>query len=387
MIKLQGFETDLVNDGESALEALLCEGAPKIAVIDWRMPGISGIEVIREIRELREDFVYCILVTGMSDPMDIEEGFNSGADDFLVKPATLTSIRQRLNIARRVINYDTDLAEARKKLTDYAISMKNLAEIRAKHLIHADRLATLGTLSAGIAHEINNPATFIAGNIQLMEKFWQLLLEKVSFPHDKQIDYILDEFPKMINDTASGVDRITRVVKSLKQYYQNDTRDQKKYFDIKEAIKESMDMCKFRLNKNVSVEVNFCDNPVKVMGEKNQIKQVIVNLLNNALDAVEQIPEKYIRITTEQHGDFLWLYLCDNGRGIPANAIPQLFDPFFSTKGSQNGTGLGLSVSKSIIENHGGELKCRLRDKGTCFCFSLPCREITEESGNIESPA
>lgn len=372
MIALIGFDCCVENDGKSALNTLLSSDSPPIAVLDWQMPGMDGIDIIKELRKQRNDYIYCILLTGRSEPEDIEAGFAAGADDFIIKPANLSSINHRLNVARRIMEYDIKTKSMQNELNNYAVSMKELAEERARQLIHADRLATLGTLSAGLAHEINNPATYIVGNVQIMKKSWQRLLEKIDIPEDTQSQYILNEFPKMLDDISSGIERITKIVASLKQYYKNNSSGRKILFNINEAIEESLEICRSRLSKNIRIEKILAEDLPDIKGEKNQIEQVIINLINNALDAMEKKSDKKLEIISEQKNDSIWFYLYDNGSGIPRNIMSKLFNPFFSTKGSQNGTGLGLSISKSIIEGHGGELKCISLDNGTCFYFSIP---------------
>ncbi len=372
MIELKGFECCLEANGTAALELLLSPEAPPVAVLDWQMPGMNGIDIIRELRRKCSDYIYCILLTGKSDPRDIEKGFEAGADDFIVKPANLSTIHQRLNVARRIMEYDIKARALQNELNKYADSMKLLAEDRAKQLIHADRLATLGTLSAGLAHEINNPATYIAGNIQMIKKSWKVILEKVEFPEDAQLDFILEEFPKMLDGAVNGIERITKIVSSLKKYYRKNPSEHKVLFTLDAAVQESLELCKPRLKHGINVEYNGGQSQAEVLAEKSQIEQVIINLINNAVDAMEMAQAPTMSIRLEEQEDFIWLFLSDNGSGIPKKIQARLFDPFFSTKTSENGTGLGLAISRSIIEDHGGKLLCKTLEVGTCFYFSLP---------------
>lgn len=375
MLEQEGFELVLAEDGLTALDILQQEDSPKIAVLDWRMPGLTGIEVIKELRKNQKDYVYCILLTAKTEKQDFEEGFNAGADDFLTKPINNSSIKQRLNVAKRIVQYELNEKQMRTEILNYANSMKELAEERAKQLIHADRLATLGTLAAGIAHEINNPTTFIAGNIQSLEKYWDVMIQKgcLSETDDRQIALITEHFPKIISGIRSGVKRITKIVSSLKSYARQDLEIKKENFNISEVIDDSLEICYNKIKYNVKVEKNIPETIVSAFGDRYQIEQVLINLITNAADAMGGRENSRILISCKQLDNRIKLEVKDNGPGIGEDIINKIFNPFFTSKSRHDNTGLGLSISKSIIEEHGGQLNAEnLPEGGAVFSFSVP---------------
>lgn len=379
----EGFEPIAVEDGSAALKILQQENCPKIAILDWQMPGLTGIEVLKELRKCQDYYVYCILLTARSEAEDFKIGFDAGTDDFLTKPIDTSLIKQKLNVAKRIIQYEINEGQMRSEIVKYADSMKELAEERAKQLVHADRLATLGTLAAGIAHEINNPSTFIAGNAQSLEKYWEALIQKGFFSEtkDQQVDVILEDFPKMISGIRSGVKRITKIVSSLKSYARQDLTIKKSPFDINEVVEEALEICHNKIKYNITVEKNIPDSVPFAFGDKYQIEQVIVNLITNAADAMNGKKNARLLISCQKNENMVQMEVKDSGPGISEDIINKIFNPFFTSKGRQDNTGLGLSISKSIIEEHGGQLNVKnAPEGGAVFYFSIPVAKKSEEN-------
>jgi len=165
-LKKMGHEIILAENGTIAWELIQQPDAPKTVILDWVMPGLDGHEVCKRIRSLSLPYRYIIMQTSKDSKEDIDSGFAVGVDDYLTKPLNPEALRHKLHVAERVLKYEY-------KLESYASQMESLAKERAKQLMHADRMATLGMLSAGVAHEINNPLTFISGNAQILEKAWK----------------------------------------------------------------------------------------------------------------------------------------------------------------------------------------------------------------------
>lgn len=371
----EGFEPIAVEDGLSALEILKQEDSPKITILDWQMPGLTGIEVLKELRKFQKDYVYCILLTARSDAQDFKVGFEAGTDDFLTKPIDSELIKQKLNVAKRIIQYEIDAKQMQDELLNYANSMKDLAEDRAKQLVHADRLATLGTLAAGIAHEINNPTTFIAGNVQSLEKYWDVIVQKgyLANTNDQQINLILEHVPKMVSGMRSGVKRITKIVSSLKSYARQDLVITKESFDIKEVVEEALEICHNKIKYNVKVETNIPESLPFAFGDKYQIEQVLINLIANASDAMSGRQNSKLIISALASDSMIQMEVKDNGPGIKEDIFNKIFNPFFTSKGRHDNTGLGLSISRSIIEEHGGQLNAKNNpDGGAVFYFTIP---------------
>ncbi len=268
-------------------------------------------------------------------------------------------------------------------------------------LIQAEKMSALGSMVAGIAHEINNPISFIYGNVAPAIEYIEDLLELVMLyqqhhsPPDLAIqkhlenidlDFLIEDLPKLLSSMKMGAERIREIVKSLRNFSRLD-EGEKKPVDIHEGIDNTLLILQHRLKSQsdrraITVEKDYGTLP-KIECYAGLMNQVFMNIISNAIDALEsdlnQNPETIkapvIRISTKISPDnnFLLISIADNGSGIPLEIQQRLFDPFFTTKPVGKGTGLGLSISYSIVEKHGGQLKCISEvGQGTEFLIQIP---------------
>lgn len=363
-LKKMGHQVVIAEDGLQAWEMAQQEDAPKIAILDWMMPKLDGIEVCKRIRTLPSPYRYVIMQTSKSDKADIEEGYTIGADDYLTKPLDPMVLRHKINAAERVLNYEA-------KIETYAKEMENIAKERAKQLIHADRMATLGMLSAGVAHEINNPLTFISGNAQTIEKAWKMVNKHLSTQDADVLDqfaFIMHEVPSMLSGVHNGVARISKIVSGLKRFARQEPL-KKASFSISQAVTNSIEFCGSKLRKGIQVETKLTESTV--FGDMQQIEQVLINFIMNAADAMVNQRDAKLIIHTWHDPKWVHVSIQDNGPGLPEKLLTALINPFFTTKAE--GTGLGLSISHGIITEHGGLLRaCNNADRGARFQFALP---------------
>lgn len=377
ILRADGHEVVEAADGKEALEELQRPGAPRIAILDWVMPKMDGLEVCRRIRSRAGwGYTYVLVTTARGERFDVEKGFDAGADDYLVKPLDMSDLRQRLRVAQRILAYEEQQEEGRRQMERLASEMQELAEERARQLVHADRLATLGTLSAGVAHEINNPATFIAGNAQTIERAWALVAPKIADDgSDGRVGMVVEEFPKMVKGIREGVARIARIVEGLKSYSRQGAVEMRP-FSLEEAVDACLALCRNALKQGVGVERKMPAGLPRAMGDIRQIEQVIMNLLTNAADALAGQPDARLSIEAALEGRFIRFAVTDNGPGMTPEAIARVFDPFYTTKGEGKGTGLGLPISKGIVEAHGGRMDAwNVAGGGAQFSFTLPMAE------------
>jgi C4-dicarboxylate-specific signal transduction histidine kinase len=284
----------------------------------------------------------------------------------------------------RTLQNEARLIEQNKLLDRFGNEMHELAEERARQLVHADRMATLGVMSAGIAHEINNSSAFISGNVQTLARVWDRLLKNIDqllqqqsqdLPDKQLFEFVLDEVPQMLDGMRLGVSRIHSIVKGLSDYSRNDSGDMAT-IDLPKCVDDALVICSNR-TKHVG-QVQVVPNPIQgcIVGIGSQIEQVLVNLLANAADAMEGQKNSCINITIQQVERNALIRVSDNGPGVKPEVVDRIFDPFFTTKGVGKGTGLGLAICSKIMANHDGRLYLdQTYDQGACFVLELPVQD------------
>ena len=371
-------EVVVAEDGNQAWELLQTEN-PKLAILDWMMPGIEGIELCRRIREKADcDYVYVILLTAKVEKEDIVAGLDAGADDYITKPFDREVLRSRVAVGARIVQYETLLAEKNDQLQRYGSEMGKLAEERSKQLVHAERMATVGLLSAGIAHEINNPATFIAGNVQTLGKFYEdvepILRERTQqdCENTEKLEFILHEMPKAVEGIRNGVRRISHIVTGLKSFCRKN-ENSVAACDINTCIEQALELCHNALKYHVTIEKDLADNLPGIMADSQQIEQVLINLFVNAADAMMEKGQGTLSIKTQSTDNSVVVKISDTGPGIPDDKLDDIWQPFFTTKPPDKGTGLGLFTVRGIIENHEGLLSLENKSSGGAeFTITLP---------------
>ena len=387
MLERWGHDVVQTVDGDEAWNALQQPDAPRLAILDWMMPGLTGIELCERIREHGGSrYTYVILFTAKDEEDDISKGFSVGVDDFLSKRFNRTHLMQRLTVAARVLAYSDEVARGKERLERYAARMEELAEDRARQLVHADRMATIGVLSAGVAHEINNPTTFISGNVQILRDCWPAISDRVeasltdSGDEDSRLRFVLDEVPKIHAGIAAGVERIAKIVNGLKSYAHPGS-DTTEPIDVNACVSQSLELCANRLKNEIEVEKHLADKLPVVMGDGQQIDQVLVNLIVNSADAMSSTSGGKLRIETAADDSGIRITIEDDGPGLPPEVIEQIWKPFFTTKEPGKGTGLGLSIIEGIVQSHGGTINAENRAGGGArFIITLPGKAPGEDS-------
>ncbi len=372
-----GYETEVFSDGESALSAIRRATKPVLALIDWSMPGADGVTVCKQvISDPPIHPVHTIIITSRDSNKDKAYALEHGAGDFIAKPFDPQVLRARVSVGVRLL---TTLMEHRKsnaRLLEYTKKIEIMAEERASQLVHADRLSTIGTLSAGIAHEINNPATFISVNISTLRRnaaiLANVLENECNETNRKRAAMFLRTLPEMLDEMDNGIARIREIVTGLKTYIYKSTQNSQG-FSINDCIENSLKLCYNRLKYNFEVQKMLNDVP-SVRGVSQQIEQVLVNLIINAADAIDDTGKKgSITISSQYRNGTVTVTVADDGPGIPKNDLNSVFNPFFTTKPVGKGTGLGLSISANIIREHRGTIDVENRPEGgTEFRINIP---------------
>ena len=266
-------------------------------------------------------------------------------------------------------------------------------EMRAAHealkrtqqqLLHSEKMASLGQLVAGVAHELNNPISFVLGNVHALSKYSERLRTYLAAMHAHETEAVLDDMrrklriehlladlPSLIEGTLEGAQRTADIVHGLKRFSAMDS-EERKPVNLVEVIERAIHWV--QKGRSAPVEVQWqAGETCTVMGSAGQLQQVMMNLLQNGFDAVGQREAPRIVVSLERADGTVRVTLRDNGPGIPPEHLLRIFDPFFTTKPVGKGTGLGLSISYGIVEQHGGRLSARNAEGGGAeFVLELP---------------
>ncbi len=274
----------------------------------------------------------------------------------------------------RIFGVSTDVTEYKKASIE--------RELHRLQMIQADKMATLGILVSGVAHEINNPNNYLMLNSKIIGRVWRdvlPLIEKhaAGNPHFKLADLDFREavtlLPDIIQGLFDGTMKIKRIVDSLRDYARNEPSDSKQKINLNKIVESSLVLLSNIIQKSTD---HFATHPAPdlpaVIGSAQQLEQVVINLISNACQALTQRTQKIEVYTLVERGDIL-LKIVDEGAGISSENIGKIFDPFFTTKRESGGTGLGLPISNNIIRNHNGSIDFTSEEgKGTTVVVRLP---------------
>ena len=348
-----------------SLGARLPDGeTPDVVLLDLSLGDTQGAATVRRARTATGD-VPIVVLTGDRNAESAVEVLREGAEDYLNKGA---------------FSRDALLRSVR-----YAIERHSLKA----RLSRADRLATVGHLAAGVAHEVSNPASFVLGNLLTLEQQLGRLkalaeraendLAPASRATTREMLTVLAEASALVEDNLVGIDRIAKVTREL-QSYSRLGRAQASQVDLNAVARQAAKLVRNSVRERATLVMELEPIP-DIVADATKLEQVVTNLLVNACHAIEpgSPSQNQIRITTRLldagSSSTIELSVEDTGCGIPAERVRDIFEPFFTTKPRDQGTGLGLSMAREIVQFHGGELTCSSAEgQGTRFTVSLPVR-------------
>ena len=358
LLELQGYSTLTAMSGEVALEIARLE-KPDLILLDWILPGVDGIEVCRKLKsDEATRGMMILLVTGQGSVDNRIEGLDAGADDFIPKPFKHPELLARIRSSLRLKSATDELTERNRQLVESQYE-----------LVRTEKIATIGLLASGIAHEFNNIMAGISGYAQLAKKNPKYM-------------------PQLVEVALTQAQRAQELTGSLSSY--NRRGEENSACDVQDVIHGALCLVKKEAESNgIEISLDIQKVPTAAISA-GQLQEVILNLLINGIHAIEARggitlsvkrsgPEKMIEITVG-----------DTGSGIPKENLNRIFDPFFTTKGAlgggrQEGTGLGLSVCYNIIQSRGGRITVESAPgMGTTFSIALP---IFEQAAGGAVPA
>ncbi len=358
-------------DGAKALE-LARKHKPDLMLLDLMLPEIDGLEVCKRLKDDPDTRnIKIVLLTARIDEGAKINALENGADDFLTKPFSRTEVETRLRNLLANAQLESDLRDRNASLET---ALADLREAQTS-LVQSEKLNALGSLAAGLLHEVNNPLNYVITALQLV----------------KQEPQIKDnaEIGEFFEDIDEGVERIRHIVSDLHAFAHPTELDKQQVFAIADAAETAV---RFTAHDCRGIEIEQGLDPShRMLGSQGHIVQVLVNLLSNACRAVNAVDEERdgrIAIRSEKHKDRISVFVRDNGVGMSDEIRQRVFDPFFTTRDVGQGMGLGLSVCHTIIKNHGGELAVKSEEgQGAEFRFDLPAAPVAsnEEERLLEN--
>lgn len=391
-------------EGVEAVEKAVKQNVPfAAAFIDMKMPGIDGAETSKRIWAI-DPRIKIIIVTAYSQytPDDIIRV--TGRDDifYLRKPFNPEEIRQFARALTNEWNLERERERLCHELEDLNKNLQKKVEEQTTLLIQSEKMASIGILAAGVAHEINNPISFVNSNLSaikkycvriegLLQKYKEIeaclsqgaadkvrpLLEEIKdFKEKKRIDFILGDIVGLAEESLEGTNRVLNIVKDLKTFSRVDEAELK-HIDLNESMDATLNIIWNELKYKAEIVKDYGDLPeVKCFPQK--ISQVFMNILMNAAQAIEEkgtitIVSRYLEKGRRVSDKHVEIKISDTGCGIAKKDISKIFDPFCTAKPEAQGTGLGLSITYDIIKAHGGNIMVESEEgKGTTFTISLP---------------
>ncbi|HLO50731.1 MAG TPA: response regulator [Kamptonema sp.] len=397
----QGYSVRKALNGKMALTAVKAV-LPDLILLDINMPGMNGYEVCEHLKQdINTSSVPVIFLSALDGVVDKVKAFKMGGVDYITKPFHLEEILARIKNQLEIQTLQTQLQEQNTKLE---VTLEELKTAQTQ-LIQKEKMLSLGVLAAGMAHEINNPISFISGNLTHARQYIKYLLKlitlyKEAYPipaaniqeviDEIDLDFIVPDLQKLLDSMQNGTERIRTTILALRIFSRLDESDIKGV-DIHEGLDSTLLLLEHRLHpedksSEIKVVKKYGNLPL-VTCYASQLNQVFFNLLNNAIEALNLESEEdrkssipTIWIGTElTDSETVLIRIKDNGIGIAEELQPRLFDPFFTTKSVGKGSGLGLLTSYQIIvEKHKGKITYYSSPgEGTEFAIEIPVNLLT----------
>ncbi|HEX8246407.1 MAG TPA: response regulator [Longimicrobium sp.] len=342
-----GYRVSVAEDGTRALRFLEEEGPPDLLLLDWMLPGVSGLEICHLARQRWDPLILPILmVTAKTDPESVYAAFDAGASDYVAKPFRPAELRARIAAHLRTRR----MVEERRRMED--------------HLRERDRLSTLGLLTSGVAHDLNNPLAVISAHAQI------LLRRSPDEATTSQYREILD-----------AVERCRHIAGDLLGFARRHPTERAP-LDVGEVVRATVELRRRDLELHgIRTSLAIDEGIPRIVGDRHQLQQVFLNIVVNAEQALRDRGKRLdVAVEVDEKHEAVTVRIGNDGPPIPPDALPHIFDPFFTTKTRDEGTGLGLAIGRRIVQEHGGEITADSGPAGTTFTIRLPVDTVPAAS-------
>ena len=395
LLREQGYDVRPAISGALALKTVRLE-LPDLILLDVKMPEMDGYEVCRQLKtDERTREIPVIFLSGLGEAIDKVRAFRVGGVDYITKPfqfeevlarvgthISLRSMQKHLEQAnelllrsheeleRRVEERTAEAIAMNERLKAEIIERKRQEEEARRHqekLFHAAKMVSLGTLVSGVAHEINNPTTFIMSNAPILQKVWKSIMPILDEFCDREGDFpvgnltyveVRDSIPALFAGILEGSQRIKKIVSELTDFARQKPQEFMEWVDINTVVTTALSLSSNLIkSKTNHFSVEYGKDLPPFRGSSQRIEQVVINLILNACEALRDRSEAVgVSTSYDPASGHVILEVRDQGMGIREEDLPHICDPFFSTKRDLGGTGLGLSISSKIVDDHGGTI-------------------------------
>ena len=409
------FQVIEADDGLSGIQTAHSEH-PDLILMDMSMPGLDGYEAttrIKGIDELKD--IPIVAVTAHAMKGDRERALAAGCDGYITKPIDIGTFVEQITgyldgkqeriesnkEASYLKEYSQKLVErleekvielsAYNEVLEEKVNEK-VIELQQAHeqLMQSDKMASIGQLAAGVAHEINNPIGYVNSNLSTLERYTANLLEVfdayqaiepqldsesksleklADLKRKVDMEYIRNDITNLIEESREGIKRVKKIIQDLKDFSHIDD-DEWQHVELHDGLDSTLNIVHNEIKYKAEVIKEYGNIPA-IDCIPSQVNQVFMNLLVNAAQAIDE--KGVITIRTHEEDDMVWVEIADTGKGIDPKNIKKIFDPFFTTKPVGKGTGLGLSIAYGILHEHGGDIRIESSPaQGTRVLLELP---------------
>ena len=387
-----GHEVTAAADGDAAWRLFQAGNYP-VVISDWMMPELDGPDLVRRVRACeRPGYVYIILLTSRALKEDVVEGMEAGADDFVTKPFDREELRVRLRAGERIVRLEHTLAQQNQALREAQAA-----------LVQSEKLASLGRLAAGVAHEINNPVAYVTNNLAVLRRDTLAALGVLDayrrgdaaaaarLAEAMDLAYFCENLARTCDTSLEGLQRVRDIVRNLRDFAHLDEAEFKEA-DLNAAMNSALEILRHEIKKKAIRLRTHLEPLPPVLCRPGKLNQVFLNLLLNAVQACAVGGSVEARTRPDGERGVV-VEVADDGCGIKPEHLSRIFEPFFTTKPVGQGTGLGLSVSFGIVRDHGGTIEVESAPgRGSTFRVRLPLQpgqgdKETRRQGDQESRA